>query len=101
MRIIANLLYPPDRLALLRDRGKVVTVHGRGTYVTLRAQRLIPPSRVQGAPGPLSVCDLPVGVAVRGAFEYQWGWPDLRFGRLQDASLSLPGQGGKAWPRSR
>jgi len=48
--------------------------------------------RVQGAHGRLSVCGLPVGIAVRGTFEDLRGWPDFRVGRLQDRVYGEP------WP---
>jgi len=42
---------------------------------------------------PLSIRGLPVGVAVRGAFEYLRRGPDLRFGWLQDRVPVRPGPG--------
>src|ERR1035437_7065250 len=35
-------------------------------------------------PGPMLLANDKVSVAVGGTFEGVWGWPDLRFGRLQD-----------------
>ena len=47
---------------------------------------------VPGCTGPLSICGLPVGVAVRGALEDLRGRADLGLGRLQD------GVPGRSWP---
>ena len=47
---------------------------------------------VPGWTGPLSICGLPVGVAVCGTLEDLRGRTDLGFGRLQD------GVSGRSWP---